>query len=120
MSQMSVLHTTIDLVDKNTLQMALKAMTTMFPDLNTTISGNDIYVHCKDIEQYRKQNLVFKWNGTLFEPVGDTYNTKGNLKKMLTATTIHYRRAAVKTTMGKYGSCINTELQGGIRIRIHR
>jgi len=120
MSQMSVLKTTVDLTDKNVLQTALTAMATMFPGMTTTVRGNDILVHWVGIQQYRKQNLTFKWTGKLFEPIGDSYNTGGNLDRVMNAVPVHYRRAVAKSVMGKYGSCITSEIKGGIRLRVHR
>ena len=120
MSQMSVLRTCVQMTDKATLQQALIAMGQMFPGMTTTMSGNDILVHWVGIQQYRKQNLTFKWNGKLFEPVGDSYNTAGNLSKVMTATQVHYRRVAAKSVMGKYGSCLTSEINQGIRIKIQR
>jgi hypothetical protein len=117
---MSVLKTAVELTDKIALQNALVSMATMFPGMTHTTQGEDVYVHYAGIEQYRKQNLVFRWNGKLFEPVGDNYNTKGNLNKVMAAVPIHYRRCGVKSVMGKYGSCIPQEITGGIRLRINR
>lgn len=120
MSRMSVLHTTVELVDKATLETALTSLRTMFEGMTHTVNGDTIQVHWKGIQQYRAKNLSFKWNGKIFEAVGDPYNTQGNLQRVMTAVPVMYRRCAVKSTMGKYGSCITQEIEGGIRIKVHR